>query len=303
MGCFKPLKGYWKDPEKNEGNRGFTYDKNKGYSDRPLDVPCGQCMGCRLERARIWAIRCMHEASLYDGSSFITLTYSDENLPYRENLIKADIQNFHKRLRRKVPPFRFFYCGEYGESLGRPHFHTILFGFDPPDKEFVSNSKSGEPLYESEILTKTWGLGHANIGAVTFESAGYIARYTTKKITGDLAHDHYSRTCPDTGEIYQLEPEFLGMSLKPGIGQNWFNQFGQDSFKKDQVILNGKALRPPRAYYKWLEANSPKLATQVRRDRSKKQRESKTDPRKDTFNLYNAQDTISRAKTNQREMK
>lgn len=49
------------------------------YKD--IALPCGKCTGCKLERSRQWAVRLMHEAQLHTRTSFITLTYRDEDLP------------------------------------------------------------------------------------------------------------------------------------------------------------------------------------------------------------------------------
>ena len=105
---------------------------------------------------------------------------------------------FLKRLRRAYPDavIRYFGCGEYGEELGRPHYHLCIFGFDFPDKVFHKMS-CGFKLYRSETLNKLWSHGHCLIGALTFESAGYVARYCTKKVTGALADDHYKGRTPE----------------------------------------------------------------------------------------------------------
>lgn len=82
MPCFRPLKGY-KSRVRNRdtGKRSIVFNPREGFHDLPVTLPCGQCIGCRLERSRQWAIRCAHEASLYEENCFITLTYRDEDLP------------------------------------------------------------------------------------------------------------------------------------------------------------------------------------------------------------------------------
>ena len=213
-----------------------------------MTVPCGQCIGCRLERSRQWAVRCVHEAQMHDDNCFVTLTYDDENLPYGETLVRSDFQKFMKRLiknsRKKI---RLFYCGEYGGETYRPHYHACLFGYRPDDPELFSTN--GEyKLYTSKFLTKTWGLGHASFGELTFETAAYTARYCTNKITGEAAKHHYETMDPETGEIVERVPEFSGSSLRPGIGAPWLEKYGRDTYEKDAVILNGKAMKPPRFY-------------------------------------------------------
>ena len=307
MACFAPLEGYRKRPDE-KGRSGFTPSARLGYPDQPLKVPCGQCIGCRLERSRQWAIRCVHEASQHQDNCFVTPTYNDDNLPYGSTLVRSDIQKFHRALRKKGIKLRFFYCGEYGEQLDRPHYHTLLFGFDPSDKKPAGKSITGETLYESDLLTKTWNKGHVNLGAVSFESAAYVARYCTKKITGPMAETHYQRTDPDTGEVFNLLPEFIGMSLKPGIGADWLEKYGKDSYAKDEIIVRGKAMLPPRYYDKTMEKKEPSifLKTRAARSRATFLKHSNPDPTETylgSFNHYKARVKIAEQKLQKRNLK
>lgn len=215
MACYNPLKAY----KTADGGVVFSELKRHHTSDS-IELPCGQCIGCRLERSRQWAMRCVHEASMYEHNSFVTLTYDEDNLPNRGQLRYDHWQNFAKRLRKQIEPsrVRFFMCGEYGEENGRPHYHACLFGHDWEDKKYHMTTNAGEKLYTSESLDKLWGHGLCSTGDVTFASAGYVARYVLKKITGDAAEEHYRRF--DELGHYQLEPEFCGMSLKPGLGEH-----------------------------------------------------------------------------------
>ena len=213
-----------------------------------LFLPCGRCMGCRLERSRQWALRCEHERKLHKDSCFVTLTYDDEHLPRDGSLNYRHFQLFCKRLRKKFGPFRFFMCGEYGDNTGRPHYHALLFGLDFRDKKPI-----GKDLYESRDLSRAWSLGFASVGAATFESAAYVARYSLKKVNGDLAKDHYSRVDLETGEVYQIVPEFARMSNRPGIGAGWFHKYRECTYPRDYVISRGKKCKPPRYYDKLLE--------------------------------------------------
>jgi len=224
------------------------------YVDLKMTVSCGQCIGCRLERSRQWAVRCMHEASQHSENSFLTLTYRDLSLPEGGTLVKRDFQNFMKRLRKKYSgrKVRFFHCGEYGDSLGRPHYHALLFGLDFEDKLLHKKSNSGDDIFTSKILDSVWQLGHAYIGSVTFESAAYVARYCLKKRTGHSADEHYEFIDPDTGEVFNRQPEYITMSLKPGIGAGWFDNFKSDVFPNDEVIVNGLKVKPPRYYVRRL---------------------------------------------------
>lgn len=251
MPCFKPLKGYL-----HNSGRGLTFSPKEGYVDHPVTVPCGQCIGCRVERSRQWAVRLVHEGQTHQDNCFITLTYDDEHLPAGGTLVKKHFQDFLKRLRRRLDPvkIRFYHCGEYGEQLGRPHYHAILFGWDFPDKREIPGTRAkGNPEYTSALLADRWPYGNHSIGSLTFKSAQYVAKYCLKKINGDRAAEHYRRVDPDSGEIFDVEPEYATMSLKPGIGHTWLRHYVQETIHFDEVVCNGRSMKPPRYYDKLMK--------------------------------------------------
>ena len=237
-----------------------------------MQVPCNGCIGCRLMRSRNWAIRCMHEASLHTHNSFITLTYDPEHIPEDHGLCHQDFQKFMKRLRfHSQQKIRYYMAGEYGEgkdgSLGRPHYHAILFGLTFPDR-YIWDKKRNH--YRSEQLEKLWPYGFATIGDVTYNSARYVAQYCMKKITGDQAELHYRKVDPETGEIYQIRPEYNAMSRRPGIAYDWFHKYNTDVFPSDFIIQDGKKIRSPAYYTKLLEKNDPELHEMVKKHRKEK---------------------------------
>lgn len=263
MPCYYPLTGYRSRQVTRNGKRAIVFNTTDGYADLQVTVACGQCIGCRLERSRQWAVRCVHEASLYDDNCFITLTYEDKYLPQGGSLVKSDFQKFMKRLRFRFPDtkIRYFMCGEYGETFGRPHYHACIFNFDFPDK-VLWRVRDGIRLYLSEILLELWPFGFSTIGDVTFDSAAYVARYVLKKITGESSEDFYKRVDLDitTGEIfncYDLLPEYCAMSRRPGIGREWFDRYCSDVFPDDFVIVNGKKVSPPKYYNNLYELDCP----------------------------------------------
>jgi hypothetical protein len=231
---------------------------------RSLSLPCGQCVGCRLERSRQWAVRCMHEASLYDNNCFLTLTYDDEHLPEDKSLRYEDFQLFMKRFRKRFKgiqpdkdgkyPIRFYMAGEYGEKFRRPHFHACIFNFDFADKKYFKKTPGGSRIFTSAALSELWPFGYASIGNVTFESAAYVARYIMKKVNVSSATPHHLRNhyveVDEDGVISELVPEFNKMSLKPGIGQGWFDKFKDEVYPDDFVVVNGRKCKPPRYYDK-----------------------------------------------------
>lgn len=258
MACYHPIVMYRcrSGRNKDTGKWSLTASPKKGFTDLPVVVPCGRCIGCRLDRSRQWAIRCVHEASLHRDNCFITLTYSpeyiDEKCPFGSLQVKP-FQDFMKRLRRYadsigVKGVRFIHCGEYGEKNGRPHEHAILFGFDFPDKKFLC-MRHGFPVWTSEELRRLWPWGLHEIGVCTFKSAAYIARYVVKKITGDGAAAHYCGK----------KPEYLTMSNRPGIGARFYDRYHGDIFPNGFLVVNNRKCAPPRYYKKLLEKNDPEL--------------------------------------------
>lgn len=238
--CFHPLRAY-------RGSDGsvFFHESTSSPSVKQLELACGHCLGCRLERSRQWAIRCVHEASLHDQNCYLTLTYEED----RPSLEYGDFQRFMKRLRKHFAPrrVRFFMCGEYGELHARPHFHTCVFGVAFEDQVLFS-TRDGVRLYSSPLLSRLWGHGFATVGAVTFQSAAYVARYILKKITGDAAVEHYRSVDSESGEIVERVPEFAHMSLKPGIGAGWMDKWYSDVFPHGQCVVGGVQVRTPKYY-------------------------------------------------------
>lgn len=184
-------------------------------------------------------MRIMHEASLYRDNAFLTLTYSDENLPADHSLVLEHHQLFMKRLRKKHEGriIRYYHCGEYGDTTHRPHYHTILFNMDFEDKKYLKTTETGAKLYISNELDGIWSHGDCYIGNVTFESAAYCGRYVMKKLTGNRKSEYGSRV-----------PEYSTMSRRPGIGSPWLAKYKTDVYPADLCIINGKKVRVPKAY-------------------------------------------------------
>jgi len=151
---------------------------------------------------------------------------------------------------------KFFACGEYGDESLRPHYHACLFGIDFADR-WHYKTKKGIKHYRSPTLEKLWTFGNSDIGDVTFESAAYVARYITKKITGPKAEEHYSHVDKTTGEITQKIPEFIRMSRRPGIAKAWYEKFKDDVYPSGSVVIRGVEMKPPGFYSKQLEKENP----------------------------------------------
>lgn len=266
MSCFKPLEAY-----RGPGGA-IVFDRRKSLTWVSFPLPCGRCIGCRMEKARQWGMRCLHEAKMWRHNHYVTLTYADEFLPPGGTVCVRDVQLFMKRLRflmssefgglggpdygivngERINPIRFFLGAEYGEHNGRPHYHALLFNCNLGALVRIGGNKRGEALYTSSVLSGLWSqegnsMGHHTVGAVTFDSAVYCAKYALKKVNGAKALEAYE-VWDENGELYDRVPEFAIMSRRPGIGAPYYEKFGKEVRDLDNVVINGKEVRPPRYY-------------------------------------------------------
>lgn len=244
--------------------------KHRSKEYATFQLPCSKCLECRLEQASQKALRCIHEASLYERNSFVTLTYDEEHLK-SPKLQLRDFQLFMKSLRSHIfrdvkkkfgkenwslldpkekraalEPFKIgvFYTGEYGEKNKRPHWHAIIFNWRPPDPKWKYTAHCGDEVYTSELLSSLWKNGACEFGAVNKNSAGYVARYSAKKLVHgpDGSHD--------------FEPIHKSSS-KNAIGKRWLEKFWSDVFLLGSVRTLEGNLPIPRYYEKWLQKNRP----------------------------------------------
>lgn len=243
-----------------------------------MEVACGSCLGCRLDRSRMWAMRIVHESTLYEydkGNCFVTLTYDEDRMPVDRSLVPWHFTDFMKRLRHHKggDKIRYFQAGEYGRRCrhgfdldvikcpggcrhGRPHHHACLFNVSFDD--LVSyKSDSGVLRYTSSALADIWSHGFVDVGTLNFESAAYVARYCLKKVDGPKALEHYLTVLEDGTMVY-LEPEYATMSrgytcpehkgvpyqpdcpkCSRGIGADWYERYSEDVFPHDSVPIPG----------------------------------------------------------------
>lgn len=298
MGCFHPNSAYQSIKLKDNGRSDIKFKTpSDSHLYTAIKLPCGQCIGCRLDYSRQWAVRCYHESKQHEQNSFITLTYDNENLPEFESVQLRDYQLFMKVLRKNIKKtsdklIKYYHCGEYGEKLGRPHYHAILFGHDFDDKYLWEiNKKTGQKYYRSPTLEKLWPHGNSLIGDVTFQSAAYVARYIMKKINGEAGDLHYMSFDTSTGEVIRLQnKEYTSMSN--GIGENWILEYADESFEFDSVIINEREVKMPRYYDNKYEILNPEKFAKVKQQR-------KTKIKKVTLQQLAAGETILKQKLNQ----
>lgn len=284
MPCYYPLKGFVIGRDVVTGRKSVkvlsSLDASldsSGFDSFP--IPCGRCIGCRLDYAHEWANRCLLESKYHTESCFVTLTYDDFHVPrvvkngeMFYSLSKRDFQLFIKRLRRRYPDkrIRFFGCGEYGDQTFRPHYHIILFGHMFDDLVPLESSRTGHPMWSSQQLYDLWSMssrselssgvapaGRCVVQESVYDACSYIARYVLKKQTG-LDKDFYSSR--------GIEPPFLLMSRRPGIGRQFYDDH-PDIFDSDFVHVStfdgGKKFRPPK-YFGRLLANTDLIAAEER---------------------------------------
>lgn len=224
---------------------------DNGLPDNCQIIPCGHCVGCKLDHSREWADRMLLELQTAHSAIFVTLTYDPEHVPhstYTDNqglkhsnytLRKVDLQDFFKRLRRRFDSsgdydlpqrrIRYYAAGEYGEMTLRPHYHCIIFGLSFDDVQATPaltplgdpvTNDLGDPYYNSRILDAVWSYGLVSCAQMTWRTCAYVARYVTKKWSS--GYDSKDRNF-NLYNFFCVEPEFSIMSLKPGIGSEYLD--------------------------------------------------------------------------------
>ncbi len=204
-------------------------------------VPCGKCIACRIKKRQEWAMRMLHERSVWKDSVFITLTYDDLSMPFGlkglPTLRKAHLQKFMKRLRyylakddRKI---KYFACGEYGEETERPHYHAIIFGMSQfgDDRCLIKGNWPYCDWKNSSIERFSFGCAEA-------DSIRYVSQYIDKKYNGSYADEIYG----DLGR----EPVFKLASN--GIGREWCICNEDNIIDVGNCTMNGVPLSIPRYY-------------------------------------------------------
>lgn len=243
MTCYYPLTGWEAVRQNPSGKRSIVFNPRDGFVDRPVELPCGKCSGCRADQSLMWSIRAYHESTLHERNSFVTLTYDDEHLPSDGKIVKKDLQDFFKRLRKHYPPgaIRYIACGEYGDITRRPHYHAIIFGEDfLHDKIEISSD-----LYTSDFLAKVWQSGHVSIAPVSMASICYVCGYVFKKISD--------------AETFSLA------SRRPPIGHRWLERYSSDLTRTGSVTIEGREYPVPPRYLEW----SPDEFEALRKERKK----------------------------------
>ena len=229
--------------------------RESGYLSEFLYVPCGKCIGCRIDKARDWSVRLMCESYTSSSSWFLTLTYDDDHmdeLSLNKKHFQQFIDDLRYLIRTKYNPdvhIRYFGCGEYGDRSGRRHLHIIVFNL--PNLDITPyKAKNGIMYYQSEILNSIWQKGYVVLGELTPESAQYVARYTLKK-----------QGTKDYSELDIQEP-FLLMSTRPGIGYDYC-MLNKHRLTRDWKILVGHDYAHIPRYFMRILQDDPDVGSDV----------------------------------------
>lgn len=276
MVCYRPIDFHFSRDtgiscisENNFNKQIFAYanDYNKSFSilkaNTNIKVPCHNCEGCRIDRAKTWTLRLQnHNHTWKYNSIFLTLTYDDDNLPFDSGLDISHFQKFMKRLRKhyfgsKKSNISYYHVGEYGDKYGRPHYHCIIYNFRPDDeiefkqykyKHHVIRNTSNSKLFTSQTLINLWGKGFVNYGEVTSKSCNYVAKYVMKKINGKDSELKYMSY--DTGIVRKKEY----MSCSKGIGKEFFIRYYTEFTNCGYFNLDGFKYGIPKYYLNLLKS-------------------------------------------------
>lgn len=309
MSCYHPLTGIPQGVNPATGKMSYKIlpyrevDQSPIYGTDVIQVPCGKCIGCRLDYSRQWANRCMLELKYHKDAWFVTLTYDQAHVPmswYSDpstgealqamTLRKRDFQLFIKRLRRSGQQVRYFAAGEYGDKHLRPHYHAILFGLHLDDLEVYPDHVGDFPYYTSKFLQSVWDDGLDNqpyinrdgdsvkptrgmviVAEVNWNTCAYVARYVLKKQKGFDAEAY---------KVFNIEPPFSLMSRRPGIGRQYYDE--NDCYKYEYINVStadgGRKFRPPKYFDRLqseVEPESYDLVRSFRRAMADKTKELK----------------------------
>lgn len=225
-------------------------------------LPCGQCIPCRLNYGRSWAVRMMCESEYHEFNYFVTLTYDDLSLPCGyfydfsshdvklTSLVPRDLTLFLKRFRKAckdhygVDGIKYYACGEYGDLYDRPHYHLCLFGCPDFSKDLTFlKANNGVVHFTHPLLYDTWvnsrsgvSLGFHSISEFNYETAAYTGRYMTKKVKG--LGSKVENADPDALDFCAgvvRENSFARMSRRPGLGYQYFMDHSFDILRTDSI--------------------------------------------------------------------
>lgn len=210
--------------------------------EQKMFVNCGKCVFCKMQKATDWSARMLHESGYHKSSLFVTLTFDEDHCPL--SIKKEELQKYLKRLRKRLSPrkIRYYACGEYGEEMGRPHYHLIIFGVNYNDFEFKDKIlKNG--MWHDVYDCESWMKGNVYLGDVTADSCRYVADYINKVYFGDMEKEVYKNN--------GLESPFQLYSK--GLGEKWIYDNEKQLRQRYGYTIKGKNRGLNRYYRNKLE--------------------------------------------------
>ena len=267
-------------------------------------IPCGKCIGCRLDYSKEWANRAYLESTLYpDANWFVTLTYEDPFLTIKDEftdkngftwtienneratLVPEELHRFLNTFRQimlreyGVKGIRFMACGEYGEQNLRPHYHIILLNCPIPEETFYNpRIKRGFFYYQNKIIERAWTKGISNISEASWNCISYTARYITKKVNGNAEADIYY-----ANGIIQ---EFFRMSRDPGIGKPYYDLHKDEIYKDDRIMISNLSgvhyEKPPKYFDDLFKEEYPERWKEIQQKREREGRNAQRNATSET---------------------
>lgn len=207
--------------------------------NRQFFRPCDGCLACRVDKLLLWQARCNSEY-IKHRSAFVTFTYDEYHLHYADNallptLSKSDFQHYSDNIYHKVrnmpflpegcvSDYKYFACGEYGDSFGRPHYHVLFFGLDFHDFQ--------------KIFDKSWKNGLVKSLPILNGGIRYVVDYMTKNITGERAKIEYD----DTNREHPFK------TCSRGIGLDFFMAHRDEICDFGYVTMGSRKVPVPTYY-------------------------------------------------------
>lgn len=203
-----------------------------------VEIPCGNCIECRKQRANEWKTRLCEDIRHNTNGHFVTLTFDTPHLiallteiqqkdktvygyGLDNQVAKLAVKRFRERWRKQTKKsIRHWLVTELGtEGTEHIHLHGFLWT-DQPNK-----------------IADTWGYGSVHIGTYTNErTVNYCVKYVMKT---DTKHRYYKPiilTTPGIGKQYIGTPDSI------------LNRFRGTNTKQHYTTRQGQKTTLPQYY-------------------------------------------------------
>lgn len=210
-----------------------------------VQVPCGNCIECRKQKASEWRVRLAEEIECHKYNYFVTLTFSPEQLKAlceKTHMGECNylagyatrhmLERWRKTYKKSLKHWLITELGH--ESTERIHMHGLILSDEELHFKEIERKKDGM-MAEWQY----WKYGNIFVGDyVNMKTVNYIVKYINK-----LDTDH---------------PTFHGQIFaSPGIGKAWIERHKDDntyrykpgSSRTDYTLNTGNRVKLP-TYYK-----------------------------------------------------